>query len=83
MKALTKPWRGIFSALTGAVSVLALFYYAAWAKESGPAIGLLVKDGEKYRTVMVDHHGGLRYPRLVRIDGVPDRLSAILAPRSH
>jgi predicted metalloprotease with PDZ domain len=53
------------------------------AKDSGPAIGLLMKDGEKYRTVMVDHHGGLRYPRLVRIDGVPDRLSAILTPRSH
>ena len=53
------------------------------AKDSGPAIGLLMKDGEKYRMVMVDHHGGLRYPRLVRIEGVPDRLSAILAPRSH
>jgi hypothetical protein len=34
----------------------------------------------QHRTVMVDHHGGLRYPRLVRIDGVPDRLPAILAP---
>ena len=53
------------------------------AKDSGPAVELLVKDGEHYRTVTVDHHGGLRYPKLVRIDGTPDRLSAILAPRSH
>ena len=53
------------------------------AKDSGPPIALLVKDGEQYRTVMVDHHGGLRYPSLVRIEGVPDRLSSILARRSQ
>ena len=51
------------------------------AKETGPAVELLMKDGEHYRSVKVDHHGGLRYPKLVRIDGTPDRLSAILAPR--
>ena len=53
------------------------------AKGSGPSVGLLIKEGEQYRTVMVDHHSGLRYPRLVRIDGVPDRLSAILARRAQ
>ena len=51
------------------------------AKETGPAVELLMKDGEHYRSVKVEHHGGLRYPKLVRIDGTPDRLSAILAPR--
>ena len=50
-------------------------------KGSGPAIELLVKDGERYRMVAIEYHGGLRYPKLVRIDGVPDRLSAILARR--
>jgi predicted metalloprotease with PDZ domain len=51
------------------------------AKGSGPAVELLVKDGDQYRTVRIDDHGGLRYPKLVRLDGVPDRLSAILAPK--
>ncbi len=51
------------------------------AKGTGPAVTLLVKDGERFRSVPIDHHDGLRYPKLVRIDGVPDRLSAILAPR--
>jgi len=51
------------------------------AKGSGPAIALLVKEGERYRQLMIDYHGGLRYPKLVRVDAVPDRLSAILAPK--
>jgi len=51
------------------------------AKDSGPAVTLLVKEGERYRQVALDYHGGLRYPKLVRIDSVPDRLSAILAPK--
>jgi predicted metalloprotease with PDZ domain len=51
------------------------------ARGSGPAVELLVKDGDHYRTFAIDDHGGLRYPKLVRLDGVPDRLSAILAPK--
>lgn len=51
------------------------------AKGQGPAIELLVKDGERYFPVSLDYHEGLRYPKLVRIPGVPDRLSAIYAPR--
>ena len=53
----------------------------AAAKGQGPALQLLVKDGERYLPVAIEHHEGLRYPKLVRIDGVPDRLSALLAPR--
>ncbi len=30
---------------------------------------------------MLDYPGGLRYPKLVRVDAVPDRLSPILAPK--
>ncbi len=51
------------------------------AKGAGPAVELLLKDGERFWTAKLDHHGGLRYPKLVRLDGVPDRLSAILAPK--
>jgi predicted metalloprotease with PDZ domain len=40
-------------------------------------IELLVKDGDYYRTLSLDYHGGLRYPKLVRIDGAPDRLRDI------
>lgn len=47
----------------------------------GQALTLLVKAGERYRTVSLDYHGGLRYPHLERIDGAPDRLDQILASR--
>ena len=50
------------------------------AKASAP-IALIVRDGDHFRTVAIDHRGGLRYPRLERIAGTPDRLSAIYAPR--
>nr|MEA2798788.1 hypothetical protein [Phenylobacterium sp.] len=51
------------------------------AKKGGPPLSLLVKSGDHYRTVDVDYHGGLRYPRLERIEGAPDLLSAIYAPK--
>jgi hypothetical protein len=41
----------------------------------------MVKEFDRYRTVSIDYHGGLRYPHLQRIEGTPDRLSAIFAPR--
>jgi len=57
---------------------------AIGASPNGTAsIELLLKDGERYRTVRVDYHGGLRYPRLERIADRPERLdSMVLAPRS-
>ena len=51
------------------------------AKIGHDPIQLLVQTGDRFRTVPIDYHGGLRYPRLERIEGTPDRLSAILAPR--
>ncbi|MFI4949420.1 MAG: M61 family metallopeptidase [Caulobacterales bacterium] len=51
------------------------------AKKGGPPISLLVKAGDHFRTVDIDYHGGLRYPRLERIEGTPDLLSAIYAPK--
>ncbi|MDO8378973.1 M61 family metallopeptidase [Phenylobacterium sp.] len=55
---------------------------AVTAAKGGKApIELLVKSGERYRTVKIDYHGGLRYPRFERVAGTPARLDDILAPR--
>ncbi|HEX3681920.1 MAG TPA: hypothetical protein VHU83_05205 [Bryobacteraceae bacterium] len=50
------------------------------AEKSQSPLKLLVKRGEEFQTIDVDYHGGLRYPKLERADGTPDRLDAILAP---
>ena len=52
----------------------------AAAKTGGP-LSLLVKTGDHYRSVDIAYRGGLRYPRLERLEGTPDLLSAIYAPR--
>ena len=49
--------------------------------KTGPPVSLLVKSGDHYRTVAIDYRGGLRYPRLERIAGTPDRLSEIYSAR--
>ncbi len=51
------------------------------AKNSSTPIQLLLKYQGGYRTVSVDYHGGLQYPHLVRVDGTPDYLDEIIAPR--
>ncbi|CDG81964.1 M61 glycyl aminopeptidase family protein [Janthinobacterium agaricidamnosum NBRC 102515 = DSM 9628] len=50
------------------------------AKDGTQPIELLFKKGKKFRTVAIDYHGGLKYPRLERIPGTPDRLTTILQP---
>lgn len=50
------------------------------AKGSDKKIDLLVKKNDSYRTLSLDYHDGLKYPRLERIPGTPDRLQAILTP---
>ena len=52
------------------------------AKGGNQPIELLVKDGDRYRTVPIRYHGGLRYPHLERVDGTPGRLDDILKPRA-
>lgn len=49
------------------------------AKGAGDPVELIVKAGERYRVVRVPYNGGLRYPRLERVAGTPDRLGDILA----
>jgi len=53
----------------------------AAAKNSKAPIQLLLKYQGGFRTVPVDYHEGLKYPHLVRVDGTPDYLSEIAAPR--
>ena len=47
------------------------------SKDNKAPIELLVRKGNNLRTISLDYHGGLRYPRLERINGTPDRLEAI------
>ena len=51
------------------------------AKGTTAPLSLLLKNGDRFRTVAFDYHDGLRYPRLERIEGTPDRLGDILSPR--
>jgi predicted metalloprotease with PDZ domain len=51
------------------------------ANKTNATIELLVKNGDRYRTVKFDYHDGLRYPHLDRESSVPARLDQILAPR--
>ena len=51
------------------------------AKSAREPVRLLVKSGEVYRTLDLDWHGGLRYPRLEKIGKAPGTLDALLAPR--
>lgn len=51
------------------------------AKTAEPAIELLVRQGDAYRTLQLEYRQGLRYPHLQRIAETPDRLTQLLAPR--
>ncbi len=51
------------------------------AAGTGPARELLIQDGDVFRTVKLDWHGGLRYPRLEKVGKGEGTLDALLAPR--
>jgi predicted metalloprotease with PDZ domain len=53
------------------------------AKDNSAPVELLVKNGDQYRTLAIEYHDGLRYPRFERIPGTTDRLGAILSPRRN
>lgn len=48
-------------------------------RSKGP-LQLMVQDGDDVRQVTVTYRDGLRYPRLTRMEGTPDRLGEILTP---
>lgn len=54
---------------------------AITSAKAGKPIELLVKNGDHFRTVSIPYQGGLRYPRLERIEGTPDLLSRIYEAR--
>ena len=56
---------------------------AITAAKAGPPVELIVRTGDRYRTVRIDYRGGLRYPHLERIAGKAASLDTILAPRTH
>jgi predicted metalloprotease with PDZ domain len=51
----------------------------AGEKDSAP-IKLLLKRDKDFITVMLDYHGGLRYPHLERVGSTSDLLDLVLAP---
>jgi predicted metalloprotease with PDZ domain len=51
------------------------------ARDGREPIRLLVRRGDVLRTVALDYHDGLRYPRLERIAGTRDRLEQIYGAR--
>jgi len=50
------------------------------AKDSGPAVELIVENTGFFKVIRLDYHGGERYPQLERVSTVPDRLDDILKP---
>ena len=51
------------------------------AKDGKAPIELMLKEFDRYRTVKLDYHGGLRYPQLERIEGKPDYLTPIFTAK--
>ena len=54
----------------------------SFAKLNKQSLELLVRNLDRYRTVRIDYFDGLKYPQLQRIEKVPDRIGAILKPRT-
>lgn len=54
----------------------------ASAATGGPLVELIVRNGDRFRTVTLDYREGLKYPHLEPIGGREDRLAKLLAPRA-
>ena len=77
---LTSGWEIV--AVNGrAASASAISEAITASKGNATPIEMMLKNGDRFRTVRFDYHDGLRYPHLERIEGTPDRLGDILAPR--
>ncbi len=53
------------------------------AAKAGPPVDLILKTGDRFRTVAIAWTGGLRYPHLERVGTGPARLDAILTARTR
>ena len=68
-------------AVNGRAFTPALFRTAIQdAKGTGPAIQLIVENTGYFKLITLNYHDGERYPQLVRVDAVPDRLDNIIEP---
>jgi len=77
---LTSGWEVV--AVNGrAASAEAISEAITASKGTTTPIEMMLRKGERFRTIRFDYHDGLRYPHLERIEGTPDRLGDILAPR--
>jgi predicted metalloprotease with PDZ domain len=54
----------------------------AAAATGGPLVELIVRSGDRFRTVVIDYRDGLRYPHLEPLNAREDRLAKLLAPRA-
>lgn len=52
------------------------------SKTNRDPIELIVKNGERFRSIRIDYHDGLRYPRLERVANTPARLDEIFAAKN-
>ena len=69
-------------AVNGRACKAPLLKEAIPANKGGAApIELLLREGDRIRSVRSDHRGGLRDPRLERVAATEDRLSGVLARR--
>lgn len=50
------------------------------AEKNNAPIKLLLKREERFVTLTLDYHGGLRYPHLERVESTPNRLDQVLSP---
>ncbi|MGV8928278.1 MAG: M61 family metallopeptidase [Brevundimonas sp.] len=77
---LTAGWEVV--AVNGHVaSATAIAEAITASKGNTTPIEMMLKKGDRFRTIRFDYHDGLRYPHLERIEGTPDRLGDILSPR--
>lgn len=53
----------------------------AAAKPGAPGIELIVRNGDRFKTVTLDYHGGLRYPKLERVGTGTAALDTILSAK--
>ena len=54
---------------------------AVGSTKAGGKLELLVESGDFFKTHAVEYAGGLRYPRLEKVDGRDDLLAEIMKPR--
>ena len=51
------------------------------AKSGKEPIRLTVKRGDRVKTIAIDYHGGLRYPRVVKVGTADSGIDRLLSPK--